>query len=525
MKPLKDCEYTAFISYAHADDDAWYGWVTCFRNELERGLRALLRGLALPRLHLSDDNGPVAGVLSEELKRRVEASFAMIIVVHDNYARSSWCLKELEYFRALWGEAGLRERLYILALSEPAMREVSASAAWQRLLPHDDQLWVPFHDEADTTRPLDIYMGPGLVATAFRAPFERLRSDFAAKLRRSAAESATIAVSAPDAGARSGVAPPPSADRDEGPATAAPAGAMLIGFVPQARFAAVAAAVAQLGERGIAARPLGTDAVFADFADFGDAAGLVLAVDDEPLLMSSLAAGGHLQLQREAWLRRGRDADHLFWADLRDPAAPAPASPGAVYAASVGAELLGVDALAARLRPPAPPPPAAPAAVRIYIESNRHERTLWESLGEQIRRQWEAVADELAPGRVLPLTLRARGLPVDQIDSFPPLDDADGVVLLWGRKTADALVAQINKVENKMAPGRDAAPGIVAYLMPPQQASEPIPAWGWQVLRFDARDEEAIDVVADEADALRRFLHRVLRRWQQRGHAGATEAA
>ena len=174
MPPLKDFEYSAFISYAHADDEAWYGWVSCFRSELERGLRALLRGLDIPRMHLSGDNGPVAGVLGEELQQRVAASFAMIIVVHENYAQSNWCLKELAYFKALFGDQGLRERLYIVALSEPAMRQVSSSAAWRRLLPHDDQLWVPFYDPADKSRPLDIYMGPGLVATSFRSPFERL---------------------------------------------------------------------------------------------------------------------------------------------------------------------------------------------------------------------------------------------------------------------------------------------------------------------------------------------------------------
>jgi hypothetical protein len=81
-------------------------------------------------------------------------------------------------------------------------------------------------------------------------------------------------------------------------------------------------------------------------------------------------------------------------------------------------------------------------------------------------------------------------------------------------------VAQINKVENKMAPGRDAAPGIVAYLIPPQQASEPIPAWGWQVLRFDASDEQSIDVVDEERDELRHFLRKVLLRRQQRDRGG-----
>jgi hypothetical protein len=65
MKPLKDCEYTAFISYAHADDAAWFNWITQFRNELERSLGAMLRGVRLPRFHLSGENGPVAGQLSD----------------------------------------------------------------------------------------------------------------------------------------------------------------------------------------------------------------------------------------------------------------------------------------------------------------------------------------------------------------------------------------------------------------------------------------------------------------------------
>ena len=260
------------------------------------------------------------------------------------------------------------------------------------------------------------------------------------------------------------------------------------------------------------------DAVFADFAEFDAAQHLVLAFDDTPAMLTNLAPGGHLQLQREAWLKRGKAQDHLHWLDLREATPPgATRQGGAAYVAGLGVAPLSLEALLERLRPRARPQGAQ--AVRIYIESNQHERTLWEPLGEQISLKWEEVCSHLAPGRVPPLSLRTRGLPVDQIDSFPDLDDADGVVLLWGRKTSDALVAQINKVENKLAPGRDAAPGIVAYLMPPQASSEPIPAWGWQVLRFDASDERHIDVVASEVDELKRFLHKVFERCQQRDKA------
>lgn len=518
MKPLQDCEFTAFISYAHADDAAWFNWVTQFRTELERGLQALLRGVRLPRLHLSGENGPVAGALSDELRRRVEASFAMIIVVHDNYAQSDWCLQELAYFKSLFGEQGLRERLYIVALSEAAMLQVSGSAAWRSLMPGGDQIWMPFFDLADKARPLDIYMGPGLVSPAFRQPFERLRSNFAAKLRQAAAlpppAPATLRLREP--------AVVPAAESP--PALGATAGGeLLIGFVPPASAAAAVQAANVLTQHRLPARVLSQDVVFNDFADFARAERLLLAFDDAPLMMSSLAAGGHLEVQRDAWLKRGGAPERLHWLDLRPAVAAAlPPQGAAAWVAAQGLAGLTPQSLADLLRPPAPPPavPAPAPGVRIYIESNRNERTLWEPLGEQIRRKWDEVCRRVAPGRVPALSLRPRGLPVDQIDSFPSLDDADGVVLLWGRKTSEALVAQINKVENKMTPGRDAAPGIVAYLMPPQQATEPVPAWGWQVLRFNAASEDDIDVVTEESDQLERFLKKVYERRHQRDLAG-----
>ena len=43
-----------------------------------------------------------------------------------------------------------------------------------------------------------------------------------------------------------------------------------------------------------------------------------------------------------------------------------------------------------------------------------------------------------------------------------------------------------------------------------------MPAWGWQVLRFDAKDEDTIDVVDEERDRLKRFLKKAHARWMQR---------
>jgi hypothetical protein len=516
---LQDCEFSAFISYAHADDEAWFHWVSQFRDELERGLGALLRGVKVPRLHLSGENGPVAGVLSEELKERIAASFAMIIVVHDNYAQSDWCLRELEYFHALFGERGLRERLYIVAMGESPMLAVSGGRTWQRLLPGGEQLWIPFFEEQDRNRPREVYLAPGLVSPAFRVPFERLRAHLADKLRTSAQERrerVLVDPPPPEAAPATGGAGRAIGDRgvviDTVPAVVAPA--VLLGFVPTAAVAAATAAVQALSARGQPARLLTQDAVFAEFADFDAADHLVLPFDDSPPMLTTFSPGGHLQLQRDAWLKKGRPVANLHWLDLRPGTSPAPAE-----VLALGAEPLPLPALLDRLAPQRAAPPPAPQPVRIYIESNRHERTLWEPLGLQIQQQWERVCQRLAPDRRPPLNLRARGLPVEQIDAYPSLDDADGVVLLWGKKTSEALVAQINKVEMKLAPGRDTAPGIVAYLMPPQLSSEPVPAWGWQVLRFDARDEAAIDVIADERSELEQFLEKVFKRHQQRMEA------
>lgn len=381
INSLAQSRYSAFISYAHADDEAWFGWITQFRKELERSLKAMLRGIELPPVHQSGDNGPIAGVLAPELRNRVEQSFAMVIVVHDNYVQSEWCRKELEYFVQRFGTQGCAERLYIVAMSVPAVQRVAESEAWRRLLP-GGLVWMPFVDPDKDAHPVEMYLAPQLVAPTFRQSFVRFREDFVGKLKASSASAAPPIVGLP-----------------------AGTGAALAQSVPPSAPAAV--------------------------------------------------LGG----QQEA-------------SDVVE---------------AVGAS--GKD-------------------VRIYIESNRNEVSTWQSLGEQMRLRWES----MTAAQALPFRFQVRALPVEEIEHFATLDDADGVVLLWGKKSPDALVAQINKVENKMSAVRDAAPGVVAYLMPPQRSTDRVPAWGWPVLRFNAESPQRIDVVNEESDELQSYLRRVLDR-------------
>ena len=95
------------------------------------------------------------------------------------------------------------------------------------------------------------------------------------------------------------------------------------------------------------------------------------------------------------------------------------------------------------------------------------------------------------------------------------LDDADGVVLLWGQKPEVSLRAQIKKVEGKWP--RDPPPRIVAYLMPQQpDPGAKIEARLWSVLRFQDADSPRIDIYPSEADRLHRFLNQILERRMKR---------
>ena len=115
---------------------------------------------------------------------------------------------------------------------------------------------------------------------------------------------------------------------------------------------------------------------------------------------------------------------------------------------------------------------------------------------------------------VPPLSLEALGLPLQQIDD-ERLDDADGVVLLWGQKPEVSLRAQIKKVEGKWP--RDPPPRIVAYLMPQQpDPGAKIEARLWSVLRFQDADSPRIDIVPPEAERLHRFLNQILERRMKR---------
>ena len=176
---FSDCRYSAFFSYAHADDTAWRRWVTHFCYEFEMGLGAVLHGVTLPKVHLSGKNGPINGPLNDALRRNIEDSFAMVVFVHDGYLHSQWCLQEIQHFRELFGDEGFRHRLFIVAMSRPAIEDLCRRPSWRELFPAGDQVWMPFFQPDDDERPLDVYAqirrDNAIVSDAFWDKFEPLR--------------------------------------------------------------------------------------------------------------------------------------------------------------------------------------------------------------------------------------------------------------------------------------------------------------------------------------------------------------
>ncbi len=375
-----DCTYGAFISYAHADDRSNFSWISHFRKELQSKLSGDLArtpGGAKP-FHLSQDNGPIRGDLGDELRSRVEESFALIVIAGHNYLDSEWCLKELQYFNARFGGEGLKQRLYILALRDDVVSRVKNRSEWQAL-GLSDAVFLRCFDES-SNEAVQTYMDTGVLALEFRRLISKIADDLVASIRESINEK---------------VAP---------------------------------------------------------------------NVKSTELVCDQLAPEVQAEGMKEQRVT-GEPARTAGAADIRN-------------------------------------------SVRIYIESNPIEVNEWKPLGRRIAEVWKDVNSELR--RNPPLPMRVRGLEVDGIDRRAQrLDDADGVVLLWGRKDSHALRESIDKMEDLLPEDEAIAPGIVACLRPPQSAGQPAEALGWSVVGFENRDS-AMKEEPGEAIKLRSFLKDIL---------------
>lgn len=191
---FSECAYTTFCSHAAMDDRAWRGWITDFKKELEEGLNNRIHKHRVPKAFMSTDKPLVQGLLGDELKSAVRTSFAMFVFVHDGYLESQWCLRELEFFRDLFGDQGPRQRLYVIAMSEPAIQELKAKPEWRRCVP-DDAVVVPFWDKDENVEPVKIYANDSrriIVSTDFWRRFVPVQESLVRKIKASISSEAAM---------------------------------------------------------------------------------------------------------------------------------------------------------------------------------------------------------------------------------------------------------------------------------------------------------------------------------------------
>jgi hypothetical protein len=162
LPKYQDCKYSLFISYAHRDDAAENNWISKLKEAIWLRLHDIQdKDIPLQTIHLSGENGPVHGTLSQQLDDRVKSSFSMLLVVGKHYAESGWCDKELQMFKEHFGTTGFTSRLFIIAMTKPAIEKVkaSASAVWPELAA-SHQVWLPMYKEQNPNEPLPTGANP-----------------------------------------------------------------------------------------------------------------------------------------------------------------------------------------------------------------------------------------------------------------------------------------------------------------------------------------------------------------------------
>jgi hypothetical protein len=91
-------DHDVFVSYARADDampfgsDAEFGLVTTLAANINRGI-----GIGKKQIFI-DHNLMPGDAFNDDLKRKVERSAVLVVLLSENYIKSEWCGQELQHF-------------------------------------------------------------------------------------------------------------------------------------------------------------------------------------------------------------------------------------------------------------------------------------------------------------------------------------------------------------------------------------------------------------------------------------------
>jgi hypothetical protein len=501
-----ECEYSVFISYAHADNEANNDWVGALKDAIWKRLKRLPKEVQRLTIHLSELDGPTGGLLDEELQQRIARSFGMLLVVGEKYQDANWCERELQMFSDLFGEEGCRKRLLIAAMSEEAIKLAEAGSVWREKL-GEDQVWVRmFHTDAPN-KPLAPRIAPDVFGQEFWDQTvklaDRLIDEIEADYKRR-----VDAVVAPGAAGSPDINTPWSNTKHEQLQVAIAPCTKLLQPRAELLVNAIESAGAQVT---VLDRSLIDDYVPETGYPLRQrlaAFDVLVAPISNETPMRSDRDGGHAVILQEEWNRVKRGPGVVWYrpADInvaaeqtgasRHLAVIAALSPVCASEQAVLNLLFGVN---------------AGTALRLYIEKPKNEQ-YYVGITRELEKFWKRLgAKEARPG------LRFRLLDLSKLDTADK--DVHGIVLLYplGVKTEGSLASQ-QKLTMDLFPAEGATyPGCVAVIFtpPPQE----VPLHDWPTVHFGyCADEHKLVMEPESSGWLSVFLNEVWERYQKRMH-------
>jgi hypothetical protein len=490
-----ECEYSLFVSYAHADDQANNSWVTALKQAIHDRLESLPRVIAALPLHFSGENGPSVGRLGHELQERVRKSFGMLLVVGEKYVSSGWCEKELAFFQEVFGAEGTKSRLLIAVMSQWALNEAKKGDQWRKIVAVD-QLCEPMYKANYPREPIPAMLDNGMYAKTFFDGVRNLTEPLCEEIRRSFEEERTAPISQPKA----------SSARTPWQATSPDTLSIAIGPVTNNLRGKAEVLKGALENAGASVTLLGRELADDYRPHNGSPLREVLVKADRlvvPIVNSDplqgMIPGGHATILSREWSGLNKKKPIVWYrpddvqveTDDRAPdehlavfkaLAPVCASEEAVVNL-----LFGVN---------------VGRALRIYIERHPQEPVYYR-LARIIYEAWE----KLPPDPKRP-ALRCELLDLDAIDTAAK--DPAGVILLGpqGLKSVSSLHAQMNLVRESF-PKSGNYPGFVALILAPPPPKQ-CPQHDWAGIKFYKYPEEPKLVIDEESlPWLEEFIHEV----------------
>jgi hypothetical protein len=509
----QECEYSLFVSYAHDDDDGENGWVQALKDAIWRRLSLLDRDIPRHNLHLSGVNGPAAGRLGTELEENLRSSFGMLIVVGPKYVSSGWCEKELELFDKVFGQDGFRSRLFIAAMTDPAIQSATTKPNWLKLVPAD-QIYRGFFRQDLRHVPLVARQADGHFSNTFWEQASALGDSLIEEIQKdwsaTGEKAPSVSVSNPPLNG----SPPAGTNRLR----------VLVGATTGDLKRPLESLQDKLSESDrFEVTELSQERVsqWETPGELGDALSqadiFIAPFSDAQPLNPNARPGGHLAIEQIEWQQAAKGRPIFWYRPLVAPDATVPRASekhrefinglSPVYAS---AEALEAAISGRTLHRP---------RVTIYIEKSPKEKKIWKPLGARIGELWEELNRDEASA-AMNLDIRTRALDIDRLTSSQTVDDADGVVLLLGQKHPESLIAQINRVEDSIPIRGPVFPGFVALLVPPRTPGEDhIGEHGWDYYKFRSEIPPGVRELDAYTEDLKQFLRDI--REQHRNRAGA----